>query len=236
MKQTRLTGFNPTKVYESMLKVATDEQSKRLVEYAEQRIMMLGETISMYHSRHNMDDTGNLLDSLCWGVTYEGSYVGKGFYRPQTATQSSVLHEWSRNWGGEFFDKRRKEWREVNILDLPEIWGHKMAEDFLKKQEKKNPKGWSIFFAILAPYWGYWEKGFTVKGTGWGERFVQFAVMTQFCDHVRQDLNPAKIRFHVTNEIRYSNLGLIKQARSEVRRKDMESARRARERNKRSKK
>lgn len=225
--RTRLKGFNPSKIRQQMIDAAIAEQSRRLVEYAEQRIMLLGEVISMYHSRNNMDRTGNLLDSLCWGVTYKGKYVGYGFYREQKASRSSGLHEW---WGmgnnsrdpetgelsaGQFYSKRNKEWTNVTAENLPEIWGHQLAEQFLKRQESKYPDGWTVFFAIAAPYWGYWEKGFTMKIQG---NFVQFAVMSQMYDHIKSDLKPAKVRpVKITNEINYSDLGLIKQARANMR-------------------
>lgn len=241
MGKTRIIGFNPEKMKQQMLAIAVDEQSKRLVEYAKQRIMMLGEVISMYNSRHNMDRTGNLLDSLCWGVLYNGKYVDKGFYREKRASESSGLHEW---WTGGSFQKRvsvetwkkyKEEksspylWESVGATDLPEIWGHELAQQFLNKQEKEGANGWKVFFAILAPYWGYWEKGFTMKGSGgWGGRFLQFAVMTQFRDHVSQDLKPARVRYGVTKAIDYSNMGLMKQARTEMRKRERESNRRRR--------
>jgi len=224
MKKSKLIGWNPEKVKVQMLAYAVEEQSNRLVDYARGRIMMLGEVISMYHSRNNMDRTGNLLDSLCWGVTYKGKYVDNGFYREQRASMASGLHEW---WGtnkidpmtgmrgaGSFYSKRNKQWEYVDATNLPEVWGHQMAEEFLIKQENKYPDGWMVFFAILAPYWGYWEKGFTMKKQG---NFVQFAVMTQFRDHIRQDLKPAKVTYRVTSAIKYSDLSLIKQARANMR-------------------
>lgn len=205
-----------------------NEQSAKLVEYAEGRIMLLGETIASYHSRNNMDDTGNLLDSLCWGVTYNGKYVGNGFYRPQRASMSATLHSWWK--GGEFFHKNKnllERWTKVDAIDLPEIWGHKMAQEFLDRQEKEGQNGWRVFFAILAPYWGYWEKGFTMKGNGgWGGRFLQFAVMSEFRDIIKQQLSPAKVSFRVTTEIKYSDTGLMKKARRETYRRERESNRR----------
>ena len=59
MKQGKIIGFNAAKMAEQMMANAVAEQNRRLVEYAEQRIIMLGETINSYNSKHHMDDTGN---------------------------------------------------------------------------------------------------------------------------------------------------------------------------------
>lgn len=213
-KKTKIIGWKPQKVLKEMTDNAIALQSKNLVEYAKGHIYMLGETIAAYNSRNNMDRTGNLLDSLCWGVTYNGRYVDNGFYRDKTADMSSGMHEWWQ--GGHVTRWKHGEatmWESVGAEHLPEVWGHEMAENFLARQEREGENGWRVFFAILAPYWGYWEKGFTVRGDGTSERFLQFAVMTQFHDHVKQSLAPAKVSFRVTSAIKYSNVGLMRQAK-----------------------
>ena len=92
MKQGKIIGFNAAKMAEQMMANAVAEQNRRLVEYAEQRVIMLGETINSYNSKHHMDDTGNLLDSLCWGVCYDGKMVQSGFYRsPKANTPTREL-------------------------------------------------------------------------------------------------------------------------------------------------
>ena len=237
--KTKILGFNPKKMYDNMLAIAVEEQNKRLVEYAQQRIMLLGETISMYHSRNNMDDTGNLLDSLCWGVLYNGKYVANGFYRQQKASISSGLHRWwkggkTRNWKVEDHTKLGA-WESFYTDDLPEVWGHEMAQNFIDRQEKEGQSGWKVFFAILAPYWGYWEKGFNLRHFNGSSSFIQFAVMTQFRDHVREDLKPARVSFRVTSAINYSQMGILKTAKRNSRRKDRESAARANAANRRRK-
>lgn len=213
--KTRIVGWNPKALLKEMTDNAIALQTERLVEYAKGHILLLGETISAYNSANSMDRTGNLLDSLCWGVTYNGKYVDNGFYRNQTATMSSGMHEW---WKGGQVTKWKKGnavgWESVGAEHLPEVWGHDMAEKFLERQEKEGQSGWRVFFAILAPYWGYWEKGFNMKGSGgWNGRFLQFAVMTQFHDQVKQSLKPAKVTFRVTSAIKYSNTGLMKKAK-----------------------
>jgi hypothetical protein len=135
-----------------------------------------------------MDRTGNLLDSLLWGVSYDGKLVDGGFYRDAQANEESYLHEW-------FSD---------DVKYLIPVNGRQLAQTYLQKYGNNGANGWRVFFAILAPYWGYWEKGFKMKSGGGdsgiprSERFMQFAVMTQFYDEVKKDLKPARVRFRVS--------------------------------------
>lgn len=150
------------------------EQTERLIEYAKKEIQRIGNDISVASTRNNLDRTGNLLDSLCWGVTYSGQLKGYGFYRQGSAAENSALHEWSRPQG-------------------ESVYGHGKAEVFISEFDGKN-NGWNVFFAVTAPYWGYWEKGFyLVKGGS----TLQWAVMTHHFDVVRGDLSPAEVSFNV---------------------------------------
>ena len=183
MKSSRATGFNAKQMAADMLKVVVDEQNNRLIEYAKNKIVEIGNQIKTYHSRNGMDRTGNLLDSLCWGVSYDGKLIKGGFYRPKRASETSYLHEWFSG--------------DVKYL-LP-VDGHQIAEEYIEKYGNNGAKGWKVFFAILAPYWGYWEKGFMLKSNfGKKSRFMQFAVMTQFYDEIKRDLKPARVRFRVS--------------------------------------
>ena len=134
MKQGKIIGFNAAKMAEQMMANAVTEQNRRLVEYAEQRVIMLGETINSWNSRHHMDSTGNLLDSLCWGVCYDGKMIQGGFYRSQKANTPSYLHGWSTV---EFADPKRfkkhavgeavKNWVRMDAGE--EVNGHQLAEE-----------------------------------------------------------------------------------------------------------
>ena len=130
-----------------------------------------------------MDRTGNLLDSLCWGVMYEGRLKAYGFYRQQQrAEKESHLHEFWPDWSWIF-----------------PVYGRGEAELFLKNVKFRNSgMKWSVFFAILAPYWGYWESGFTLK-RGRTKRHLQFRVMVKMYDEMSANLRPAKphIEVHV---------------------------------------
>lgn len=169
-----------------------DEQNKRLIAYAKDKIRILGDAIQLYPSARRMDRTGNLLNSLCWGVSYDGKLVQGGFYRDAVhhsngiaGDSTSYIHEWFS--GDEKY--------------LESVDGRKLAEEYLEKYGNNGSKGWRVFFAILAPYWGYWEKGFTMKSGGGNSgipsssRFMQFAVMTQWHDKVGNELKPMRVRF-----------------------------------------
>lgn len=186
----RFTGVADFK--RALMKELVQEQTRRLTVYAADEIARIGNKIRSYHSRHHMDRTGNLLDSLCWGVTYKGEMKASGFYREQTASRQSFLHEWFNS----------------DIYTMFPVYGHGLAQQFLDEQSQGGGgggKGWTVFFAILAPYWGYWEKGFRMRTRrrGWDEddattvTFMRFAVMTETYDEVKRDLKPADVNFKV---------------------------------------
>ena len=199
-----------------MLYAVIKEQNKRLIDYAKTTIQEIGNQIKEYHSKNGMDRTGNLLDSLCWGVVYNGKLVEGGFYRDRKASKDSFLHEW--------MDKDLRELYPVN--------GRMFAEEYINSYGNNGQgTGWKVFFAILAPYWGYWENGFTMKRGGgtmmqgnkfWtipqSSQFYKFSVMTQFYDRAKADLKPARVRFR-HNVVKYTALGLETR-----RRKDFEGS------------
>ena len=182
---SKIVGFSRSKLYNSMVAIAVEEQTKRLIAYAEKEIKVLGDAIQTYNSANHMDRTGNLLNSLCWVVTYNGKVKGSGFYREPMlrnkgieGSSSAYLHE--------FFER-------TELVD-----GRKLAEEFIKSREKDSYHGWKVSFAVLASYWGYWESGFKMK-TGLGSektRFMQFQVLTHIYDDVRMALKPAET--HIT--------------------------------------
>ena len=185
--------FNVQKWADAVRKNIAAEQTKRLVEYAKNEIVRIGDLIQTYNSKNHMDRYGNLLDSLCWGVAYDGKLVDSGFYRNPSASRLSYLHE--------FFPA---EWQEA-------VYGRGKAEEYIQSYSVQG-KGWKVFFAILAPYWGYWESGFKMKGFG-GSRFLKFNVMTQMYDEVKKDLKPAEVHLTVTAKIRYTRPQLKKAAK-----------------------
>jgi len=187
--KSKVIGFSAARMKRNMMKIAVTAQTDRLIEYAMTKVNEIGNRIQEYHGAHHMDRYGNLLDSLCWGVAYDGKLKASGFFRDQTADRESYLHEWFN----------------ADISSMFPIYGHGLAQQYIDNYNGSDGQGWNVFFAILAPYWGYWEKGFTmkIKTRGWDEddvmqtKTMRFAVMTEFFDQVKRDLKPAKVRLKV---------------------------------------
>lgn len=161
-------------------------QTNLLIEYAMAEIKKLGDRIASYNGANGLDRTGNLLNSLCWGVTYDGALKASGFYREETHKKRTNRKGDERGLGRqggndsflhEFFG---------NDAELVE--GRKLAKEYLQNVRGKANK-WTVFFAILAPYWGYWEGGFRMVTTN---KRMQFQAMSYVWDDVRKDLKPAK--------------------------------------------
>ena len=82
-----------------------------------------------------------------------------------------------------------------------EVNGVQRAMDFIESYKGTTGK-WKVAFAVLAPYWGYWESGFTMKSGGGDSpvprstRFYQFQVLSQIYDNVMRDLKPDET--HIT--------------------------------------
>lgn len=200
MKESKVI-FDAKKLAAEIMKNVSAEQTNRLIEYAKQTILEIGDKIQTYHSRNHMYRSGHLLRSLCCGVSYDGKLVYSGFYGDialkahttwnESNTTNSYLHEW------------------IPEYEAFQIDGRQMAQNYIQRYGNMGSgKGsWRVFFAILAPYWGYWETGFNmVHGLGKNRKssFHQFAVMTEFYDKVDKDLKPAKVKFEITKAINYT--------------------------------
>ena len=186
MKSSRVI-FNKKALSEAIFANLAEEQTRRLIAYASSKVVEIGNMISSYHSRNHMDRTGNLLNSLCWGVSYNGKLVESGFYRDSGGRGgTSYLHEWTPE-------------------SAEEVDGRARAQAFLESQKNKGGSNWRVFFAILAPYWGYWESGFKMKSGGGREygilprtvRYRKFAVMSHYITELRKDLKPNGTTFTV---------------------------------------
>ena len=200
MKESKVI-FDTRKLAAEMMKNLSAEQTNRLIEYAKQTILEIGNKIQTYHSRNHMYRSGHLLRSLCCGVSYDGKLVYSGFYGDialkshttwnEANTTNSYLHEW------------------IPEYEAFQIDGRQMAQNYIQRYGSAGSgnKTWRVFFAILAPYWGYWETGFNmVHGLGKNRKssFHQFAVMTEFYDKVGNELKPAKVKFQITKDINYT--------------------------------
>lgn len=174
------------------------EQTRRLVEYAKDEIKKIGDKINSYNSRNHMDRTGHLLNSLCWAVAYDNKLVEYGFYRDAVLHAARVPNEaepTSESYIHEFYADYK--------YAFP-VNGRALAENYIKRYGKMTGVGrWRVFFAVLAPYWGYWEQGFTLRhgfskrGGFMGASFRRFAVMAETYDAVSNDLSPANMKFEV---------------------------------------
>lgn len=176
--------INTKKLYNTLLKETTEKQTFNLIEYAKEETKNIGDMIKTYSGGHHMDDTGNLLDSLCWGVSYKGKLEGFGFYREKKASEVSFLHAWSER-------------------TVP-VDGRAFAEEYIQKYATSYQKGWRIFWGIFAPYWGYWEYGFKMKGNKMTR--LRFHVMTQRYDEIKKKLtHPMVKRLNISIDY-YSDL------------------------------
>lgn len=188
MGKSKVIGFDSKKLEEKLVKNLVNEQTNRLIAYAKEKIVEIAKDIQSHG--YGMDRTGNLLDSLCWVVSYDGHEAGSGFYRSQRASRNSYLHELFSN------SQRAIEERGISgdeIKAMYPVYGHALAEMFISEHGSKSKKGqWVVYFAILAPYWGYWEVGHQNILT---HQYEKFAVMAEFRDKVAKDLKPAEVSF-----------------------------------------
>lgn len=189
MKATKV-NFDANAFRLALTKRLVDEQTRRLAAYAEKTIQEIGRKINSYAGGNHMDRTGNLLNSLCWGVAYNNELKANGFYRDANALSLSYLHE-----------------RYEEHVAYP-VDGHALADQYTRMYGRLGSGGgvWRVWFAVLAPYWGYWEKGFVMthgfsnnkgKSKIIGATFKQFAVMSQFYDKISRDLKPANVSYKV---------------------------------------
>lgn len=195
--KTKIRFSIPLKTWgEQIHDEVVEEQTSRLIAYAMETVQQIGDKMRMFDSKNNLDRTGNLLRSLCWGVSFDGKMKASGFYEGAGGSKGiSYLHEFSGN-------------------DAISVDGRKLADDYIEAQKGKgNSKGWRMFVAVLAPYWGYWEEGFTMKIGGhevygddtrratqtipYSTRYFRYNVMAQTWDVVRKDLKPAKTNITV---------------------------------------
>lgn len=193
MRKSQVIGLSAytKRLNKEMTEYWVSVQTMNLIEYAKTEIKKLGDMISSYSGAHGMDRTGNLLNSLCWGVTYDGEVKDSGYYR------EPVIHSYVNRWGQErgmgLHGGTTSYLHEYFHSDREEVNGRQLAEEYIGRVAGKANK-WTVFFAVLAPYWGYWEGGFNHIKSG---RRMQFRVMTHIFDDVRMDLKPAKTHLTV---------------------------------------
>jgi hypothetical protein len=190
MAKGKVIGFSATKLKKQLMANAIKEQNRRFVEYAKKEIDSLGKKIASFPYANHMDRTGNLLNSLCWIVSYDGKTIDSGFYRD--AKTNTYTDKFGKKRGKGVSGSQNSFLHEL-FDDAELVNGRKLAEEFIKSFKGSSHK-WKIAFAVLAPYWGYWESGHTNAFSG---KFQQFQVMTHIYDEVRTDMKPAETRLSV---------------------------------------
>lgn len=160
-------------------KLIEAEQTARLIAYAKEEIVKMGELIAQNVISGQDETTGNLLDSLCWGVWFKRKRMGSGYFREPQASEESYLHE-------------------LSPQNRQSVNGHALAQQFLREYGDgiTQNDGWHIVWGVLAPYYVYWEQGHINVLRG-GE-FVKFDAMSQRYDHIENVLKPqCKVGFWV---------------------------------------
>ena len=168
--------FNARKVQEAMMKKVVKAQTERLIAYAQQEIAKMGNELLEKMQGKPSDRTHNMLNSLVWAVYYGGKEAKHGYYRKSSSTKGdSFLHE-------------------ISADPIP-VNGRKLAREFLDTYQPRETQGWEIVWAILAPYYAYWEQGHDNIFYG---KFVKFDMMTQRYDHIKNTLGSiAKVTIDV---------------------------------------
>lgn len=154
------------------------EQTARLIAYAQSQIVLMAAEIEQIITSQD-GSTGNLLDSLCWGVWHNKKRKGLGYYRDVSAIEDSYLHEFSP-------------------MIRESVNGHFLAQQFLAQYQDNLTitDGWQVVWGVLAPYYAYWEAGHINKLLG--GQFIQFTAMSQRYDHIKNELGPrCRVDFNV---------------------------------------
>lgn len=163
--------FNSKQWGKAVLKDMVEEQTKRLIAYADAELTQMVETHEYWNRTHNLED------SYVWGVFYNGKRQKYGFYYNKAATKESILHEWGR--------------AETQVP----VNGRRAAREFISQYAPEVTSGWEIVWAACAPYGTYLEAGFAIKKSG---TRLQFDVITQRYDHIKSELEPkAKVHFEI---------------------------------------
>lgn len=156
------------KFRKDLLDKLTKDQTARLIKYATDELNKMVES-KEFHNR-----TGHAQDSYVWLVCHNGRKTAHGYYGAKQAKGKSYLHEWSP-------DIRQK------------VEGRKAATAFVKSYKPTITKGWEIVWCAAAPYLGYHENGFSIRG-----KHYHFNVMSQRYDEIKRTLEPkCKVRFEV---------------------------------------
>lgn len=164
--------FHKGRIAAKIKKALVEEQTKRLIIYADNELRKMVESHEFWNKTYNLED------SYVWAVFYNGKKEKHGFYSNKVANKTSILHEWGS----------KEKQKTVN--------GRKAARDFVNGYTPSILKGWEVVWAACAPYGAYLEAGFTIKKSG---KYLQFDVIAQRFDYIKRELEPqAKVRFEIS--------------------------------------
>jgi hypothetical protein len=164
-KKTKVR-LNAKKLHADMMKKVVGIQTERLINYAISEVTKMGDELLVKMRGKPSDRTHNMLNSLVWAVYYDGKEEKHGYYRKSSSTRGDAsLHEISK--------------------DPIAVNGRQLARQFLDTYQPRQKNGWEIIWAILAPYYAYWEQGHENVFYG---KYVKFNMMTQRYDDIKNAL------------------------------------------------
>ena len=132
MGKTRVTGIGKAyqkRLASTLLKPLVEKQTELLVDYAKSKVIEIGDYIQTAPTINQMDRTGHLLNSLCWGVSYQGKLVDSGFYR-NAITHKGRPYGWNPDGTHKYTDKSELHEWSPDISE--EVNGRKLAKEYLK--------------------------------------------------------------------------------------------------------
>lgn len=161
--QTKIS-FNKHLYKQRVMKYIVEEQTRRLVAYAEHEMRQ------MVATKELKNDTKNMQDSIVWGVYYNGKRVpnGFGFFDTRQATEDSLLHAYSKH--------------------PKAINGRALARQFITDYVPATNNGWEIVWAVCAPYAAYWEGGHVNPPKSGRIRYAK--IILQRYDVIKKELTP----------------------------------------------
>jgi hypothetical protein len=136
------------------------QQTDKLCVYASKMIKKINTFREAGMSNPSGDWTGNLGDSLCWIVYYNGNIANSGYARNQAMAQDAQ-HDSSVS---------------------GDIWGRELANNFIRSHNPSTTKGWEVVWAATVNYASKLEKGNSDVHKG-----VRLRIISQVFDNVVGD-------------------------------------------------
>ena len=136
------------------------QQTAKLCVYASEMIKKINAFREAGLATPSGDWTGNLGDSLCWIVYYNGKIEKSGYARKDPIAQSPQSDS------------------DVN----GDIWGRKLADDFIRSHNPSATKGWEVVWAATVNYASKLEQGISDIHEG-----LKLRIISQVFDQVVDD-------------------------------------------------